>query len=220
MLKREKYCEFPFSKSRISHILPHSNFKMSISYTRWKDEKDQWAGTEKRNWMTLQTFLWPKPNMHSCLSHMKFCFLNSSCNVILPCFFTCCCLIPRVLLLRLNSNIFCEYLPVSIRTLGHSLTQSFHCCTGTHSVSFVHHLLGSRHWASLVTQWVKNPLANAGDTDLIPRLGRSPGEGNGNTFQYSCLRNPMDRGARQGIAHGVEKALKMTWQLSNNKGLF
>ena len=42
---------------------------------------------------------------------------------------------------------------------------------------------------------VKNPHADAGDVDLIPRLGRSPGEGSGNPFQYSCLGNPMDRGA-------------------------
>ena len=45
---------------------------------------------------------------------------------------------------------------------------------------------------------VKNPPANVGDTGdagLIPGWGRSPGEGNGNPFQYSCLENPMDRGA-------------------------
>ena len=42
---------------------------------------------------------------------------------------------------------------------------------------------------------VKNPLASAGDTGSIPGLGGSPGEGNGNTLQYSCLGNPMDRGA-------------------------
>ena len=42
---------------------------------------------------------------------------------------------------------------------------------------------------------VKNPPANAGDLDLIPGSGRSPGEGNGNQLQYSCLENPMDRGA-------------------------
>ena len=49
-----------------------------------------------------------------------------------------------------------------------------------------------------MAQWVKNPPANAGDTgDMgsIPRLGRSPGEGNGHPLQYSCLRNPMDRRA-------------------------
>ena len=43
---------------------------------------------------------------------------------------------------------------------------------------------------------VKNPPANAGDMGSIPGLGRSPKEGNGNPLQYSCLGNPMDRGAR------------------------
>ena len=42
---------------------------------------------------------------------------------------------------------------------------------------------------------VKNPPANAGDMGLIPGSGRSPGEGNGNSVQYSCLENPMGRGA-------------------------
>ena len=42
---------------------------------------------------------------------------------------------------------------------------------------------------------VKNPPANVGDADSIPWVGRSPGEGNGNPLQYSCLENPMDRGA-------------------------
>ena len=42
---------------------------------------------------------------------------------------------------------------------------------------------------------VENPPANAGDAGLIPGSGRSPGEGNGNPLQYSCLENPMDRGA-------------------------
>ena len=42
---------------------------------------------------------------------------------------------------------------------------------------------------------IKNLLANAVDMGLIPRLGRSPGEGNGNPLQYSCLENPIGRGA-------------------------
>ena len=42
---------------------------------------------------------------------------------------------------------------------------------------------------------VKNPPANAGDMGSIPRSGRYPGEGNVNPLQYSCLENPMDRGA-------------------------
>ena len=44
---------------------------------------------------------------------------------------------------------------------------------------------------------VKNPLADVGDVGLIPVLERLPGEGNGNPLQYSCLRNPMGRGAWQ-----------------------
>ena len=50
---------------------------------------------------------------------------------------------------------------------------------------------------------VKNPLANAGDTGLIPGLGRSPGGGHGNPLQYSCLENPMDREAWRATVHGV-----------------
>ena len=50
---------------------------------------------------------------------------------------------------------------------------------------------------------VKNLLTNAGDTGLIPGSGRSPEEGNGNLLQYSCLKNPMDRGAWQATVHGV-----------------
>ena len=52
---------------------------------------------------------------------------------------------------------------------------------------------------------VKNLPANAEDVGLIPGSGRSPGEGNGNPLQYSCLGNPMDRGAWQDTAHGDVK---------------
>ena len=47
---------------------------------------------------------------------------------------------------------------------------------------------------------------NAGDLGLIPGLGRSPGEGNGNPLQYSCLENSMDRGAWQATVNGVTKS--------------
>ena len=57
---------------------------------------------------------------------------------------------------------------------------------------------------------VKNPLANAGDLGLIPGSRRSPGEGNGNPLQYSCLGNPMDRGTWQATVHGVAKELDTT----------
>ena len=54
---------------------------------------------------------------------------------------------------------------------------------------------------------VKNPLANAGDTGSIPWSGRSPGGGNGNPLQYSCLRNPRNRRAWWARVHGVTKSL-------------
>ena len=60
---------------------------------------------------------------------------------------------------------------------------------------------------------VKNPACNAGDMEdvsSIPRLGRSPGERNGNQLQYSCLGNPMDKGTWQAIVHGVIQELDMT----------
>ena len=84
------------------------------------------------------------------------------------------------------------------------------------------------HWSNLaskqdkITQWpcfvsfyhglgfpggsgVKNLSANAGDWGLVPRLGRSPREGNVNPLQYSCLENLMDGEAWQSTVHGVKK---------------
>ena len=63
------------------------------------------------------------------------------------------------------------------------------------------------HQASQMALMVKNLLANAGDvrdTGSIPGSGRSPGEGNGNPLQYSCLDNLMDRGAWRATGHRVE----------------
>ena len=52
----------------------------------------------------------------------------------------------------------------------------------------------------------KVSACNAGDLGSIPGLGRSPGEGNGNPLQYSCLENSMDRGAWWATVHGVTKS--------------
>ena len=52
----------------------------------------------------------------------------------------------------------------------------------------------------------KASSCHAGDLGLIPGLGRSPGEGNGNPLQYSCLENFMDRGAWRATVHGVTKS--------------
>ena len=51
----------------------------------------------------------------------------------------------------------------------------------------------------------KESACNAGDANLIPGWGRSPGEGNSNPLQYSCLENPMTRGTWQATVHGVTR---------------
>ena len=55
---------------------------------------------------------------------------------------------------------------------------------------------------------IKNSPINAGDAGLIPGLRRSPGEGNSDPLQYSCLENSMDRRAKRGIVHGVAESDK------------
>ena len=63
--------------------------------------------------------------------------------------------------------------------------------------------------ASQMAPVVKNLPANAGDirdVGSIPESGRSPRGGNGNSLEYSCLENPMDRGSWRATAHGVAKS--------------
>ena len=52
----------------------------------------------------------------------------------------------------------------------------------------------------------KEYTCNVGDLGSIPGLGRSPGDGNGNPLQYSCLENPMDRGTWRATVHGVTES--------------
>ena len=64
-------------------------------------------------------------------------------------------------------------------------------------------------WVSQVAQWLKNLPANARDArdaGSIPGLERSPGVGNSNPLQYSCLENPRDRGAWWAAAYGVAQS--------------
>ena len=66
---------------------------------------------------------------------------------------------------------------------------------------------------------IKNPPANAwdtGDPSSILGSGRSPGEGNANPFQYSCLGNPMDKGSWWTTVHGVAKESDTTYRLNSN----
>ena len=77
--------------------------------------------------------------------------------------------------------------------------------------------LGKSTLASQVALVIKNPPASAGatrDVGLVSGSGRSPGEGNGNSLQYSCLENPMDRGAWQAIVHGVAQSQTQLKRLS------
>ena len=57
----------------------------------------------------------------------------------------------------------------------------------------------------------KQSACNAGDPGSIPGSGKSPGEGNGNPLQYSCLENPMGRGAWRATVHGVSESDKTEW---------
>ena len=60
----------------------------------------------------------------------------------------------------------------------------------------------------------KESTCNLGDPGLIPGLGRSPGGGNGDPLQYSCLEKLMDRGSWWATAHQVTKEMDMTWEPS------
>ena len=72
-----------------------------------------------------------------------------------------------------------------------------------------HHLIAVWTWVALPRWWSGNPSASAGDAGSVPGLGRSPGEGNGNPLQYSCLENSMARGAWWATVHGVTQS--WTW---------
>ena len=81
-------------------------------------------------------------------------------------------------------------------------------------------------WVILNASWLpwwlngKESACNAGGHDSIPGLGRSPGEGNGNPFQYFCLKNSMERGAWQAIFHRVTKSQTQRGDShTNNSGL-
>ena len=69
-------------------------------------------------------------------------------------------------------------------------------------------MIGKREGGFPSDSGVKNPPANAGDMGSTPGSGRSPGGGNGNPLQYSCLENPKERGAWQATVHVVALRLK------------
>ena len=80
------------------------------------------------------------------------------------------------------------------------------------NITYTYKTLIGRESVIFKTTDDKEPACNAGDPGSIPESGRSPGEGNGYPLQYSCLRNPMDRGAWWAVVHGITES--QTW-LSN-----
>ena len=105
---------------------------------------------------------------------------------------------------------------LALSLIGNITIIGNHCCR-PFSASFWTTWLDLYSWRGFPCGTaVKNPPANTGDSGSIPGSGRSPGEGNGNPLQYSCLENPIDRGAWQAIVHGVAKESDMTWRLNHH----
>ena len=88
--------------------------------------------------------------------------------------------------------------------VGQVMSLLFNCCLDW-SLGFPYSSVG------------KESACNAGDLGSIPGCGRSPGEGNDNPLQYSCLGNPAARGAWRAIVPGVTKESDTTWRLYNSK---
>ena len=73
-----------------------------------------------------------------------------------------------------------------------------------------------RHKELDMIEWLDWTELNAGDVGVSPGLGRSPGRGNGNPLQYTCLENPMDRGTWRATVHGVTKCQTLLKRLSTH----
>ena len=112
-------------------------------------------------------------------------------------------LIPLLILLFVHFTIVLQSLfPGSCHLTMHSLNiiatpTCLHKETNVVSIGICWQIYGS-------------DACNAGDAGSIPESGRSPGKGNGNSFQYSCLGNPTNRAAWQAIVHGVRKEKDIT----------
>ena len=79
------------------------------------------------------------------------------------------------------------------------------------------------YWTSQVVLVVKNLPANTGEVSevgLIPGSGQSPGGGNGNPLEYSCLENPIERGFWQATVHGVRKSQSDMTEATNTQHMY
>ena len=84
---------------------------------------------------------------------------------------------------------------------------------------FIFNLRVFLYWYFLHSPVSKESACNEGDPGLIPGSGRSPGEGKGNTLQYSCLENPMDRGAWQATVYAVVR-VRHDWATKHTAHIF
>ena len=98
--------------------------------------------------------------------------------------------------------------------MGAAATAPQRCCEDSRWCLARNTPLVNNSWGFSGGSVVKNLSASAGDVSSIPGREDSPGEGNGYLLQYSCLGNPMDRGAWRATIHGVShKESEMKWQL-------
>ena len=113
-------------------------------------------------------------------------------------------------------SVSSQFLPAKrIRPLAFCQWEGYLLVSGIPICQVSYNLL----WVSQVVLVVNNLPANAGDVrdvGSIPGWGRSPGEGNGNPLQYSCLDNPMDRGAWWATVHRVTKSQTQLKRLSTH----
>ena len=100
------------------------------------------------------------------------------------------------------------YKIMGLKILWHYLPLTHYFSDGCHTILDSYLIHPFKHfWSRLPGgSGVKGSACNAGDLGSISGSGRSPGEGNGNPLQYSCLENPTDRGAWQATVHGVAKS--------------
>ena len=102
----------------------------------------------------------------------------------------------------------CDLLVISPTRLS-LLTLTSHTHTHTHTQDLAYNRALYIHLDFPDGSALKNLPANAGDTGLIPGSGRPPGGGNGNSLQYSCLENSVERGTWWATVHGVAKSLTL-----------
>ena len=131
----------------------------------------------------------------------NFLFFKKRLMSALPCSFWQGCIVFYLCTLHLNSIFVVVVQSLSCLTLCNPMDFS------TPGVPVLHYLPEFVHWVSdaIYSSDGKESICNEKDMGLIPGFRRSPEEGNGDPLQYSCLENPMDRGAWLAKVHGLQR---------------